>query len=119
MPKPEESGSRLACGAALIFTGYTPVATTEHTISDAIAELLRGTRRAWHDTYCRMGRATAAWFISVLGWSLSLKLKSTSPWPTNLPTSFSDTTCQVPRLIRLVWSQKVTATYHRKKMLID
>jgi hypothetical protein len=26
------------------------MATTEHTINDAIAELLRGTRRAWRDT---------------------------------------------------------------------
>lgn len=33
-----------------LFTGYTPVATTEHTINDALAELLRGTRRAWRDS---------------------------------------------------------------------
>jgi hypothetical protein len=29
---------------------YTRMATTEHTINDALAELLRGTRRAWRDT---------------------------------------------------------------------
>jgi hypothetical protein len=44
------SRARLAFDASLIFTGYTPVATTEHTINDALAELLRGTRRAWHDS---------------------------------------------------------------------
>jgi hypothetical protein len=31
-------------------TGYIDMATTEHTINDAIAEVLRGTRRAWRDS---------------------------------------------------------------------
>jgi hypothetical protein len=51
MPQRSESISRLACSAGLLSTsGHTPMATTEHTINDAIADLLRGTRRAWHDS---------------------------------------------------------------------
>jgi predicted RNA methylase len=50
MPKPFASTSGLAPNGRFLFTGYTPVATTEHTINDAIAELLRGTRRAWRDS---------------------------------------------------------------------
>jgi len=36
--------------ACLSSTGYIGMATTEHTINDAIAEVLRGTRRAWRDS---------------------------------------------------------------------
>jgi hypothetical protein len=50
MPKLSESGSRLASSAHLLSTVVTRMATTEHTINDALAALLRGTRRAWHDS---------------------------------------------------------------------
>jgi hypothetical protein len=40
----------LRVSAGLFSTGYARMATTEHTINDAIAELLRGTRRAWRDS---------------------------------------------------------------------
>lgn len=40
--------SRLACSSRLFSTSETrDMAITEHTINDALAELLRGTRRAW------------------------------------------------------------------------
>jgi hypothetical protein len=50
MPNPFVSKSGLASSRRFFSTGYTPVATTEHTINDALAELLRGTRRAWRDS---------------------------------------------------------------------
>src|SRR4051794_2164052 len=43
-----ESRSGLASSCPKASTYYLP--TTEHTINDALAELLRGTRRAWRDT---------------------------------------------------------------------
>ncbi len=50
MQKDSVSTSGLAAFASLFSTGSVPVATTEHTINDALAELLRGTRRAWYDS---------------------------------------------------------------------
>jgi len=47
MRRVPESTSRLASSARLFST--RSLATTEHTINDALAELLRGTRRLWRD----------------------------------------------------------------------
>lgn len=50
MPQTLASRTRLARYAYMLSTGCTTMATTEHTINDALAELLRGTRRAWRDS---------------------------------------------------------------------
>ena len=50
MPRALAPASGLARSACLFSTVVTRMATTEHTINDALAELLRSTRRAWRDS---------------------------------------------------------------------